>query len=436
MRPKTLATLAMATALLLFSPASWTQMSTPPLIANSADELVALTLDNALALAESANPALRFKRAELAAAEGLQDDAAAWLNRNPEVSLAKTRRQVPVAAAGSDRYREWDTGISQTLEIAGQRGHRLDAAEAATAALRGEIADAQRQMRAEVGERFYHVLALQQRVDIESRASTLFDTTAGAIQKRRSAGEDTRLDANVASVEAERARNQLAVAQEQLLEARSELAARLQLPPLKLPRAVGDLAANSSGYTLNDLLTTAEAQPRVRALAERENSADARLKLERASRYPDITVGASVGREGPQTGRERLTTFSISLPLPLFKRNQAGVGQATTELQQAQIERQTNLRDTRANISALWMKLNSLDARVRRLQESVLPALDDNQTLSLKSQRAGQIGLLEMIVVNRQALDARRDLIDALTEYHATRVALELAAGWPQEGTK
>ena len=125
-----------------------------------------------------------------------------------------------------------------------------------------------------------------------------------------------------------------------------------------------------------------------------------------------------------------------SLPLPLFKRNQAGIGQATTDMEQARIERQTSRRDTRASVMTLWVKLSSLETRVQRLRESVLPALDDNQSLSLKSQRAGQIGLLEMIVVNRQVLDARRDLIDALTEYHATRVALELAAGWPLEGTK
>lgn len=430
MRPKTL---ALATALLLISPAGWTQLSTPPVATViSAADLLALTLDKALTLAESVNPALKSKQAELAAAEGAQADASAWLNSNPEVSLAKTRRDVP-QSVGTDRYREWNTGISQALEIAGQRGHRVDAAEAAMAALRAEIADTRRQVRAEVAERFYQILALQQRVDIETQALKLFDDTATAIQKRRIAGEDTKLDANVASVEAERARNQLAIALEQLLEARNVLAAKLQLPATRLPQAVGELAATRSGYTLNDLLATAESQPRLRALTERENNANARLSLERASRYPDITLGANVGREF--SGKERLTTFSVSLPLPLFKRNQAGVGQATTELQQVQIEHQATLRDTRSNVTTLWAKLNSLDARMRRLKDSVLPALDDNQMLSLKSQRAGQIGLLEMIVVNRQALDARRDLIDALTEYHATRVALELAAGWPQEGT-
>jgi cobalt-zinc-cadmium efflux system outer membrane protein len=431
-------TLAVAIALAFVSPLGWTQMSAPATataLSPSATELTALSLDNALMLAESANPVIKTKRAELAAAEGVQADASAWFNSNPEITLDKTRREVALPI-GSDRYREWNGGIAQKLEIAGQRGHRQDAADAAMAALRAEIAATRQQVRADVEVGFYRVLALQQRAEIESRALKLFDDTAMAIQKRRVAGEDTRLDANVAGVEAERARNQLAIAQEQLLEARSELAARLQMPSASLPQAEGNLAGMHNGYVLADLLSRAESQPRLQALAERENSADARLNLERASRYPDITVGASVGREGPQTGRERLTTFSVSLPLPLFKRNQAGIGQATTDLEQARIERQAGIRDTRASVTTLWVKLGSLETRVQRLKESVLPALDDNQSLSLKSQRAGQIGLLEMIVVNRQVLDARRDLIDALTEYHATRVALELAAGWLVEGNK
>ena len=71
---------------------------------------------------------------------------------------------------------------------------------------------------------------------------------------------------------------------------------------------------------------------------------------------------------------------------------------------------------------------------MRRLQDVVLPALTENLSLSVKSRQAGQIGLLELIVVvNRQALDARRDLIEALSEYHSTRAALELEAGWPKQ---
>jgi cobalt-zinc-cadmium efflux system outer membrane protein len=394
-----------------------------------------LSLAEALALAEAASPTLRLKMAELSAAEGQRADAGAWLYNNPQLSVDQTRRSVP-STTGSERRSEWGAGLSQTFEVGGQPSYRREATSAALTALRLEIADVRRRVRADVAERHTRVLALQQRADTETQALKLFDDTATAVQRRRQAGEDTRLDANVARVEAERARNQLAQIQEQLLEARAELARQLQLPPGSLPTATGELSAQRPGYSLDALLASADNQPRAGALAARETSAAARLKLERASTYPDVTVGLNVGREGPGSARERLTTLTLSVPLPLFKRNSTGIGAAQTELTQVQIERQAAQRDARASVSSLWTRLASLEDRIRRLQESVLPALADNQQLSIKSQQAGQIGLLELIVVSRQSLDARRDLIDALADYQSTRIALELAAGWPQEGTQ
>ena len=106
---------------------------------------------------------------------------------------------------------------------------RRETIDAALTALRHEIADTPRQVRSEGTSQFYRVLTLQQRVALETQATRLFEDAAVAVQKRRLAGEDTKLDANVALVEAERARNQLALAREQLIDARAELAARLHL---------------------------------------------------------------------------------------------------------------------------------------------------------------------------------------------------------------
>ncbi len=396
-------------------------------------ELARITLPEAQARAALANPALRAKQAQLSAAEGFNTDARSLLFNNPQISVDKTRRTVPQAGMSAERRNEWNGGLSQAFETGGQGGFRRETAASALDALRYEIVDTQRQIRSDISARFYRVLALQQRVDLETQALKLFDDAALAVQKRRKAGEDTKLDANVAMVEAERARNQLAQAQEQLHEERNELASRLQLVGPSLPQAQGELSPQALGFVLNDLLNSLDAQPRLLALTAREKSANARYRLERASVYPDVTVGLNVGREGSSGARERLTTISVSVPLPLFKRNATGIGQASSEATQAQIEREAAQRDVRANVIALWSRLSSQEQRVRRLQDVVLPALTENLSLSVKSRQAGQIGLLELIVVNRQALDARRDLIEALSEYHTTRAALELEAGWPKE---
>lgn len=436
-------TLALASALAACPWAGLAQTNVPPAgpnaptatsiqVAPSATS-TPLTLAEAWRLALDANPSLRTKQAQLVAAQGALDDARSLLHNNPELSAEATRREVPQAPLPTERRREWAAGLSQTFEIAGQQGHRRAAAEAALAAQQADIDDARGQLRAQVAQAFFKVLALQQRLDIEAQAAKLFDDTAAAVQKRRSAGEDTRLDANVATVEAERARNQVEQAREQLLDARAELANLLQLPPGSTPVAQGDLADRfGTTYTLESLLSATDAQARLRALSARQESARARLKLEEAGRYPDVTVGLNVGREGAADARERLTTLSVSVPLPLFKRNATGIGQASAEWTQAGIEREAGARDVRAQVYTLHSRLQSLQSRAQRLRDQVVPALADNQQLSVKSQRAGQIGLLELIVVNRQTLDARRDLIDALADYQATRYALEAAAGWTQ----
>lgn len=389
-----------------------------------------LTLDEAWQQAEAANPALRAAQANLSAAEGQLTDARGLLWNNPQLSVEAVQRRVPRPGLNEDRRYEWDAGLSQTFEIAGQQGHRRDAAEQELQALQTVVQETRRQVRAEVEQRFVRVLALQQRIVVERDAVKLIEDSATVVQKRVKAGEDNRLDGNLATVEAERARNQLALSGEQLTDARAALASALQLTPESQPEVSGELATATAKYTLDQLLTTAGERPQLRVLALREGAAKSRLNLERASVYPDVTLGVSTGREGPGDAREKLVGIRVSVPLPLFRRNAAGIGKASTELAQTQIDKQTGERDTRAQVRALWLRVESLGARVQRLTEVVQPKLDDNQRLSAKAYREGEIGLLQLIVVNRQVLDGRRDLLDARTELRLANIALEAAAGW------
>lgn len=417
--------LALAIVLAASTPFSGAQTSPGP---------APLTLVEALRLAET-HPAVRGREAHLAAAEGSRREAAARLFNNPEFGVEQTRRR---AATSEGNATDWNAGIAQTLETGGQQARRREAAQASLNALRAEIDDARRQARADVALRFNAVLAAQRRVRIEQASVELFDATSQAVAKRRIAGEDTRLDANVALIELERARNALALSKEQLLDARAELGSALQLPPSLNPEVLGDLvmpAGKALPYELEQLIASAQALPKQRALAAREDAARSRVGVERASRYPDVTVGLRVGREGPGDGRERVATLSLSVPLPLFKRNDAALGQALSEAAQAEIDRSSAAREVLAQVHRLWLRLDSQRQRVQRLQQAMVGAALDNQQLAAKSRQAGQIGVLDQLLVNRQALDGQRDLNEALAEFHTTRIELENAAGWSQQGS-
>lgn len=389
-----------------------------------------LTLEQAWHLADNANPVLRQIQAKRAAAEGDVADARSPLWNNPKLSGERIRREVPEVGTTIENRREWSGAIEQTFEIAGQQGHRRRAAQQELEALDADIEETRRTVHAEVEQRFVQVLALQERIATESASFKIIEDTAASIGKRVTAGEDSRLDGNLARVEAVRARNQIGVLEEQLSQARAELASTLQLSASEVPVLSGTLNSPTPVYTLAQLQASAAARPLLRSLDYKEQSAVSRLSLERAARYPDVTVAMSRGREGPLTGRERLTGISLSVPLPLFHHNSGAIGRAATELAQTRIERQAAIRNTDASVAVLWQKLQSLTKRVDALQSTVLPALEDNQQLSVKSLKAGEISLVQLLLVNRQVLDGRRDLIDALTELRMTRIVLQQAAGW------
>ncbi|HET9765151.1 MAG TPA: TolC family protein [Casimicrobiaceae bacterium] len=396
--------------------------------ANARPPVKPLTLQQALAIAEEGNPELRSARAAVAAAEGESQEAAAMLRQNPELTVEQTRRTARDAQGIGETFRESAVGISQAFEIAGQPAYRREAARHSLSAVHAQIASVQVRLRAETENAFAQVLLLQLRLNAEQHNLMLVEEAAAAVGKRVSAGEDTRLDGNLASVEAERARNQVSTIQEQLIVARARLATVLQLPPEGLPQVAGDLPERIPRYRLEDLLAGASRRPELAALVGREEAARSRLDLERASVFPDVTVGITSLREGPPELRERATMLTLSVPLPLFKRNQAAIGRAVAERDQLQVERQAAMRDGEAKVREQWARLESLQARLQRLTQSVLPRLDENLSLSTKAYRAGEIGILQLVVVNRQALDARRDYLEALGEFTQARIALESAA--------
>lgn len=390
-----------------------------------------LTLQQAWEQAEQANPELQATQANLAAARGELADARAPLWNNPQLATEWRKRTVPQAADSARSNREWTLGFTQTFEIAGQQNKRRNASKQSLAATQETIAETRRQLRAEVEQRFVQVLSLQLRIQMEERTLKLIQEAAMAVRKRVAAGEDSRLDGNLAKVEAERAQNQVSVLREQLVQARAELAALLQLPSDNLPEVSGDLDPVPATYTLDKLLDSAANRPLLRAFDHREKAAESRLDLERAAVYPDVTLGLSTAREGPGNSQDKIAGLSVSLPLPLFRRNGSGIGRATTELTQARVRQQAAQRDTRAQVQALWQRWENLRTRVKRLSEAVLPSLEENQQLSTVSFRAGEIGLLQLLLVNRQMLDGQRDLLDARAALRLTQVMLEAAAAYP-----
>lgn len=393
-----------------------------------------LSLEQAWRLAEQNDVGLKAALNAVAAAEGQVEDARGLLWNNPELSAERNRRSTPQVGVAPIITREWTAGISQAFETGGQQEFRRETVRQDLVAKRHQADEIRQQLRFEVERRFVQVVALQLRIANEQEALKLSEDIARFAARRVATGEDSKLDGNVALVEAGRAKNQLSLLADQMLTARVELAQLLQWPAETLPEVTGELEPRADSLALDRLLVLAAERSQLKALQARESAARSRLDLERASRSPDVTLGLNLSREGPSDLREKVVGLSVSVPLPLFRRNAGNVAQASAELANVQLERLAGQRAAQAAVRSLWQRRHDLRARVQTLRDAVLPALDENQRLSRRALQEGEIGLAQLVLINRQVIEGRRDLFEALTELRLAQIALEQSAGWMPEG--
>lgn len=390
-----------------------------------------LTMAAAWDIAQQNNPDLKRTIANRSAIAGEIKDASAVLYNNPTINFEGRRRSIYDAGRSNPKRTEWGIGVDQTLELAGQQGFRRRVAENNRASLELDISESLRTVRAQLEEQFITVLAFQKRIETERKTLTLIEQNTALSRKRVRAGEDSKLDGNLAIVDAERARNQLALLEEQLVQARANLAATLQLPPQELPEVTGNLSRYDTSYTLDELLAAFESRPANKALVYREQSAKSRLDLEKSLRYPDLTVSLINSREAGVVGDDNITTLGFSVPVPIFRSNAAGIGRATTQLAQVEVDRTAFSRDAKTEIQSAWQRRQNLHERVERLNREVYPKLEENLRLSVLAFQSGEVGLTQLLIVQRQALDAQRDILEAERDLCLTQIELEYIAGWP-----
>ena len=390
-----------------------------------------MTVDEAVALAETNHPLLEIARAEASAAAAELQESKALLWNNPALSTETRQRQLGQHDAHDVSRFDGAVGINQVFETGGQPKARRDATRASLSASEAMIEVTRREVRAEAEQRFYRVLSLQKRVKMEEDALDLLQRASNAVQQRVIAGEDSRLDGNLAAVEAERSANHLAEVREQVSQARSALATTLRLPLSAAPLVTGNLIISEPTYTLEELLIIAARHPKLQAASAREQAAQSHLSLERATRSPDLTVGLSYSPERGVDATDRITMLSLSVPLPLFRRNEGAIGRAVSDVERSRLERESAAREIGSTVRLLWQQQASLRRRVARLGEFVLSKVDENQRLSFKALEAGEIDLGQYLLVRRQTLDAQGDLLDVTAELLQTRVELEAAGGWP-----
>lgn len=274
------------------------------------------------------------------------------------------------------------------------------------------------------------VTRLHQRNLIETR-----DLAADFLKKTQSqfaAGTVPRLDVIRAQVGVAQAENDLIGASRDVANATAAMN-RVLGRSLGLPiDPLDSLTAPVRLPTLEDVERQAmQNRPEIRQLEHQVHAARANRTLTKEQALlPDVTVGAS---KDFAAGTGTLYTLGLAMPLPVFFWQHTEGDFAET--MHRELELMATLRDARAAVGQdVRLSFTAADAALRQatfIRQELLPATREAYRVASVSYGLGSISALDVI-------NARRDLIDALSKYADALAAassaladLERAAGAP-----
>ena len=335
---------------------------------------------------------------------------------NPEIDIATGNRD-----AGSSRYTEFEVGVAQALEPARRRQTRVDGVQASVAARASEVEEATRLTLREAAAGYYRAVHAQERIRLLAAARDLARTAHATADRRFRAGEIAILDVNVARI---------ALARVEADQEAAEAATALVLGDLAQLLGLEDVAVEGTLVTpepssVESALRTAADRPELRVLAADIQQAEAAIGHALTYTRPEYGLAARYTRE--EGDHIVLGGLRITLPLVATAQEPRDVASAQaarlrTELVMARTRIESEVRSAH---TAYSRRLNA----VRVLERDALPTLDENTQLNARSFDVGQIGLPEMLLVQREILEARLHYLDALLEAALARVELDARAG-------
>ncbi len=373
------------------------------------NQIELLTFDQALEMAERRHPQLAEALALVDAASGRAQQAGTF--PNPEAILGA--QQIPVQSYPIPD-RQYVAGFSQTIPL----GNRLSKAR--------DMELLEREVRLRGLEGVYR--QLRKRVQ-GSFATALYQESAFQAQTRITAGlvsavtiSKARLDAgdvipqDLARPEMELARAEVELRRSESLRKQSliALSAAMGDPNLELKSVEGSLDVAFEVPTLDSLAANLSSQPELQAAEAGVRASNARIDLATAERIPDVKVEALYRRL--EVSGQNAFDLGLSIPLPLFNRNQGRLREARSEAVAAEARARSTANELNLNLRESYVALTSALDNLKTFRTQILPRAETVLKSAELRYAAGDSALTDVLPVRRDWAAVHLSYLETLRE--------------------
>ncbi len=386
-----------------------------------------VTAGEAIALALKNNPELEAARQTIDEARARLDQAALWPNPELETESKSDR------TFNDEGETSFGVSISQPFSVSGRIGAQKVLARVELQQAMAEVSDRERQVIAEIRRVFVELSAVDEEIKLREFIYGLNTDLLKAVQSGLESGQVSETDVNavlIALQQDEQQKNKLAVDKRGL--------------HLELSRLTGGALADDAALEYTDAVPAFEAFTLEQALAQRPDYKAAQLGVElaraaqreaKAERFEDWRIGAGYERDksvvngAPPQGTDRFWGLKLSVPLPIFNRNQGLI-------------RGTRIREERALLSVeaarlrISQELNdalnrsrSYSTLVTSYHQDILDRAEKNVRLVEGGYRQGLLDIVRVIQSRQQFAELKTSYIETRRAYQMAVVNLDAAAG-------
>ena len=375
-----------------------------------------LSLRQAVEQALAHHPELAVADAEVQALGGASLQARA--RPNPELSFTQEGTKSP--------SRTTTVQINQPIELGGKRQARMTAAERAAELARADLSARRHAIAAAVVTAFFDVLTIQERLRLAEAALELSQRSSLATSQRVKAGKLSPVEETKAKVAEANVRIELAQARSESSAARARLASAMGSPlgPLVLEGRLDDLPPIQNYEGFQAQLDQSPALQRAEMEVRRRQALTA---VENARRISDITVSLGAKRDQEQ-GRTQ-AVIGLSIPLPLFDRNEGNILEALKREDKARLELASTRMQLESEAIQARERLSSARAEAQSLAADVVPGAQSAYDAATKGFELGKFSFLEALDAQRTLLQARSQYLKALAEAHRASAELHRILG-------
>ncbi len=383
-------------------------------------------LRQALALALTHNPDL--KAFSWAVRAGEAKTLQAGLRPNPELETKIKEFGGSGALSGFSAI-ETAIQLSTLIELGGVRGKQRQVAALETELAGWDYETARLDVLTQVNQAFIDVLAAQEAVALNEELVRLAEQVFNTVKAQIEAGKVSPVEGTRAQVELVNSRIVLEGSRHGLEAARFALAATWGSTSPTFERVEGQLEMTNPIPTAGQLANRLSQHPNIARWTVEMAHRRAVIKLEKSGCLPDLSIGS--GMKYLNESDDVAFIFGLSLPLPLFDRNQGAIREAEYNLAKAFEERKSAEVAVRTALATVYGVLSAAATTVTVLEDEVLPSAQSAFDAVTEGYRIGKFDFLEMLDAQRTLFDVRGSYIDALTKYHKAVADVERLIGEP-----